>query len=91
MLPEEPELRGRRLGHSALWRAAERYPPWVERCFIFTEQGTFLDRQRTKTDEIPPDDPRNNPVWTQHYVGVWQKIGGEALPSNTSHTRYVVP
>jgi hypothetical protein len=69
------------------------YPTWVQRCFIFTEQGqTFLDKtQRTKTDEVPADDPRNNPVWSQHYVGVWQKIGGAALPVNTSHTRYVAP
>jgi hypothetical protein len=70
-----------------------QYPNWVQRCFIFTEQGqTFLDKtQRTKTDEVPADDPRNNPVWSQHYVGVWQKIGGEALPVNTSQTRYVAP
>jgi hypothetical protein len=69
------------------------YPNWVQRCFIFTDQGqTFLDKsQRTKTDEVPADDPRNNPVWSQHYVGVWQKVGGESLPINTSHTRYVVP
>jgi hypothetical protein len=69
------------------------YPTWVQRCFIFTEQGlTFLDKtQRTKTDEVPADDPRNNPVWSQHYIGVWQKAGGESLPVNTSHTRYVAP
>jgi hypothetical protein len=69
------------------------YPTWVERCFIFTDQGqTFLDKtQRTKTDEVPADDPRNNPVWSQHYIGVWQKTGGESLPVNTSHTRYVAP
>jgi hypothetical protein len=69
------------------------YPHWIERCFIFTDNGvTFLDKtQRQKTDEIPGDDPRNNPVWTQHYVGVWQKINGEQLPSNTSRTRYVIP
>jgi hypothetical protein len=69
------------------------YPHWIDRCFIFTENGqTFLDKtQRQKTDEMPSDDPRNNPVWTQHYVGVWQKINGETLPANTSRTRYVIP
>ncbi len=69
------------------------YPHWVERCFIFTENGqTFLDRtDRRKTNEIPPNDPRNNPVWSQHYVGVWQKQGTEPVPVNTSNTRYVAP
>jgi hypothetical protein len=69
------------------------YPNWIERCFIFTENGlTTLDKtQRQRTDEMPADDPRNNPVWTQHYIGVWQKFNGEPLPVNTSRTRYVVP
>ena len=69
------------------------YPNWIERCFIFTENGlTTLDKtQRQRTDEMPADDPRNNPVWTQHYIGVWQKFNGEPLPVNTSRTRYTVP
>src|ERR1700685_512995 len=73
--------------------APQEYPHWIERCFIFTQNGqTFLDKtQRQRTDEVPADDPRNNPVWTQHYVGVWQRLSGEPLPVNTSRTRYVVP
>lgn len=69
------------------------YQNWIGRCFIFTEQGRmFLDRtDRTRTDEYPTSDPRNNPVWSQNYVGVWQRIGGEPLPANTSRTRYTVP
>jgi hypothetical protein len=69
------------------------YPRWISRCFIFTEQGmTFLDRtDRQKTNEVPLNDPRNNPTWSQHYVGVWQRLKGEPLPVNTSRSRYVVP
>ena len=53
---------------------------------------TYLDRtDRQKTNEVPLNDPRNNPTWSQHYVGVWQRLKGEPLPVNTSRSRYVVP
>jgi dienelactone hydrolase len=56
--------------------APDPYPEFVKRCFIFTREGvTFLDR--TERRPIPvraADDPYNNPVWVQMYVGEWQDV-----------------
>ena len=71
----------------------ELYPEWVGRCFVYTAEGrTFLgETVRRQTNEVPLDDPRNNPVWPQHYVGVWQRVKGGPFPPNTSLTRYTIP
>ncbi|MEZ5275125.1 MAG: hypothetical protein R3F07_01940 [Opitutaceae bacterium] len=71
------------------------YPGFVERCFIFTEQGrTFLDQtERRKIPARPASDPENNPPWVQNYVGVWRERP-EPKPdawADTSSDRYVVP
>lgn len=71
----------------------ENYINWISRCFIFTEKGrTFLsDTERRMTAEVPKDDPRNNPVRPQHYIGVWQDYKTKAPHPNTSPDRYIFP
>ena len=71
------------------------YPGFVERCFIFTEQGrTYLDQtDRRKIPARPAGDLENNPPWVQNYVGVWRERP-EPQPdswADTSSDRYVVP
>ncbi|MBM3474903.1 MAG: hypothetical protein FJX75_16700 [Armatimonadetes bacterium] len=56
--------------------APDPYPEFVKRCFIFTRKGvTFLDQtERRKIPVRAADDPYNNPVWVQMYVGEWQDL-----------------
>jgi hypothetical protein len=71
------------------------YLGFVERCFIFTEEGrVFLNEtDRKKIPARPPDDPANNPPWVQDYVGVWRERPEPKADSwaDTSSDRYVVP
>ena len=69
------------------------YHEWIGRCFIFTDDGlTHLNETtRRKTAEVPEDDVRNNPVWPQHYVGVWEHATSPPFPPNISPDRYVIP
>ena len=73
----------------------EPYPQFVERCFIFTDEGsTFL--HRTERLPIPvraADDPYNNPPWVQTYLPVWETprpAGPQSWAAN-SPTRYAYP
>jgi hypothetical protein len=63
--------------------APDPYPEFVKRCFIFTRQGlTFLHQtQRRPIPVRAANDPYNNPVWVQMYVGEWQDVP-EAGPTS---------
>lgn len=80
-------------GDTAHAESRENYQDWISRVFIYTDEGrTFLDEtERRKTAEVPKDDPRNNPVRPQHYIGVWQDYDEEAPHPNTSPDRYTIP
>ena len=72
-----------------------RYPEFVKRCFIFTNQGrTFLlDTDRQKIPVQAPTTEENNPPWVQTYIA--QGIPYPAFNPNgwagTSKDRYVFP
>ncbi|NQT91609.1 MAG: hypothetical protein HQ559_02525 [Lentisphaerae bacterium] len=76
-------------------RKGGKYPDFVKRCFIFTDNGlTFLDK--TTRGKIPvraPKDPRNNPPWVQSYLPVWVPLR-KAKPkawAAFSSDRYIYP
>jgi hypothetical protein len=74
----------------------KRYYDWIERSFIFTEDGrTFLDNtRRVRTPEVPEDDIRNSPplyAWSQHYIGIWDEPTTPPFPHNTCLDGYVIP
>jgi len=56
--------------------ADDKYPEFVERCFIFTEKGrTFLNNTDRKPIPCRPvTDVENNPPWVQMYVGTWREV-----------------
>ncbi len=80
-------------GNPATGESHANYPLWIARCFILTKRGwTTLDHtERVKTNEVPPDDPRNNPVYSEHYIGVWQEYPRDIPNVNTSPDRYIFP
>ena len=73
----------------------EPYPEFVKRCFIFTDAGlTFLHQtERLKIPHLPAEDPKNNPVWVQMYLPVWEPL--RRAPSTAwadySRDRYIYP
>lgn len=75
--------------------AADPYPEFIKRCFLFTEKGlTFLDKTtRRKIPCRPAEDQYNNPPWVQMYVGTWQQIpeAGPTSWADYSPNRYTTP
>jgi hypothetical protein len=82
-------------GASAFRSAPEPYPKFIERCFLFSEEGrTFLpDTVRHPIPVQPLDHEYNNPPWVQMYAHV---DAGEVRSGTTSwaaysDTRYTLP
>lgn len=75
--------------------APDRYPQFVERCFIFTNDGfTYLkDTQRTKIPVQPPDHEYNSPPWVQSYMAasLYVPVTQPTAWAGYSTDRYLTP
>lgn len=75
--------------------APDRYPQFVERCFIFTNDGVTLlkDTQRTKIPVQPTDHEYNTPPWVQSYVAtsLYVPVTAPTAWAGYSTDRYLTP